>query len=351
MESIELRELAERIGGRLEGSGNPLICGVAGIREAQAGEITFLAHARYLNYLEDTAASALICRPDLKTDLPAIRMDDPHLGFLRSIELFCEPKQNYFAEGIDGSARVHETATLSKGVRVGPGAIIGEGCVVGEHTIVGPGVVIMPKVKIGKLCLLYPNVVVREECQIGDRVILHAGAIIGSDGFGYAKQAGSYHKVPQIGQVIIEDDVEIGANSCVDRATVGRTVIGTGTKIDNLVQIAHNVTIGRHTVISAQTGISGSTNVGNDVMMAGQVGVVGHISIGDDARIGAQSGISKDIPQGEQWFGYPARNSREARRLLVHYNRLERYAEEINDLKRRIQELEKSKSAASTTNS
>jgi UDP-3-O-[3-hydroxymyristoyl] glucosamine N-acyltransferase len=132
---------------------------------------------------------------------------------------------------------------------------------------------------------------------------------------------------------------------------VGRTVIGTGTKIDNLVQIAHNVTIGRHTVISAQTGISGSTNVGNDVMMAGQVGVVGHISIGNDARIGAQSGISKDIPEGEQWFGYPARNSREARRLLVHYNRLERYAEEINDLKRRIQELEKSKSAASTTNS
>jgi len=351
VESIELRELAERIGGRLEGSSNPLICGVAGIREAQTGEITFLAHARYLNYLDGTAASALICRPDLKTSLPTIRMDDPHLGFLRSIELFCEPKQNYFAEGIDASARVHETATLKKGVRVGPGAIIGEGCVVGEHTIVGSGVVVMPKVKIGSRCLLYPNVVVREECQIGDRVILHAGAIIGSDGFGYAKQAGSYHKVPQIGRVIIEDDVEIGANSCVDRATVGRTVIGTGTKIDNLVQIAHNVTIGRHTVISAQTGISGSTSVGNDVMMAGQVGVVGHISIGDDVRIGAQSGISKDIPEGEQWFGYPARNSREARRLLVHYNRLERYAEEISDLKRRIQELEKSKSAASTTNS
>jgi UDP-3-O-[3-hydroxymyristoyl] glucosamine N-acyltransferase len=351
LDSIGLRELAERIGGRLEGGGNPLIRGVAGIREAQTGEITFLAHARYLNYLEDTRASALICKPDLKSTLPTIRMDDPHLGFLRAIELFCEPKQDYFAEGVDSSAQVHPSARLGEGVRVGPGAIIGENCEIGEHSIVGPGAVVMPKVKIGERCLLYPNVVVREECQIGDRVILHAGAIIGSDGFGFAKQAGAYHKVPQIGRVIIEDDVEIGANSCVDRATVGRTVIGTGTKIDNLVQIAHNVTIGQHTVISAQTGISGSTNVGDDVMMAGQVGVVGHISIGNDARIGAQSGISKDIPAGEQWFGYPARNSREARRLLVHYNRLERYAEEISDLRRRIQELEKSKSAASTTNS
>ena len=350
MRAWKLAELAGEMGGRLDGAADLGIRGVAGIREAEEGDLTFLADKRYLPYLETTRASAIICRDDLETSLPAIRVADPHLAFLRAIEIFSQPPQLFFPEGISEAAHVDPTARLGKDVRVGPGSVIGPDCVVGDASVIAAGVVLMPRVKVGRDCILYPNVVVREECEIGDRVILHAGAVIGSDGFGFAKKEGHYHKIPQIGRVVIGSDVEIGANTCIDRATTGLTLIAHGTKLDNLVQIAHNVRIGEHTVISAQTGISGSTEVGDDVMMAGQVGVVGHIRIGDGAQIGAQSGISKNVPAGEAWFGYPARNSLEAKRLIVHYGRLERYAAEIAELKSRLEALERTYGATPTEN-
>jgi UDP-3-O-[3-hydroxymyristoyl] glucosamine N-acyltransferase len=204
---------------------------------------------------------------------------------------------------------------------------------------------------VGRDCVLYPNAVVREGCQIGDRVILHSGVVIGSDGFGFVRQEGRYHKIPQIGRVVVQDDVEIGANTCIDRATTGETVIGSGTKLDNLVQVAHNVVIGNHTVISAQTGISGSTEVGNDVVLAGQVGVVGHIRVGDGAKVGAQSGVAKDAPDNTEWFGSPATELRVTKRLLAHYNRLPRYAKEIAELRRRLESLERSQVAPPSANS
>jgi UDP-3-O-[3-hydroxymyristoyl] glucosamine N-acyltransferase len=350
VKTLPLQELAARIGGRVDGSGEVPIRGVAGIREARAGEISFIAQSRYLGYLPGSAASAVICGPEVDCDRPCIRVEDPYLAFLRAIEVFSEPVQEHFDEGIHPAAHIHPEAVLGEGVRVGAGAVVSRGCRVGAHTIIGPGVVLMPHVRVGERCLLYPNATVRESCELGDRVILHAGAVVGSDGFGYAKQGGSYHKIPQIGRVVVEDDVEIGANACVDRATTGCTVIGAGTKLDNLVQVAHNVVIGRHSVISAQTGISGSTRVGEEVMLAGQVGVVGHIEIGDRVKVGAQSGVSKSIPDDSDWFGSPARDVREAKRLQVHVNRLPRYAEEIAALKRRLEALERTQGAAPTTN-
>ena len=349
MKVLSLQDLASYVEGRLEAEDSSLISGVAGIREARAGEVTFLADNRYAVYLGTTNASAVICRDGVETSLPAIRVEDPHLAFLRAIEFFTQAPQTYFPEGISGDAHIDSSAVLGEGVRVDVGSVIGRNCVVKAHSVIGAGVVLMAGVTVGEHCLLYPNTVVRENCVIGDRVVIHAGAVIGSDGFGFAKQDGHYRKIPQIGNVIIESDVEIGANTCIDRATTGRTVISHGTKLDNLVQVGHNVIIGEHTVISAQTGISGSTEIGNDVMMAGQVGIVGHIKISDGAQIGAQSGISKNVPAGEMWFGYPARSSREAKRLLVHYGRLEHYAAELIDLKRRLEALEKTQGATPTT--
>jgi UDP-3-O-[3-hydroxymyristoyl] glucosamine N-acyltransferase len=348
--SVALKSLAERVGGRLAGPEDLPISGVAGVREARPGDLTFVANPRYMPFLAQTLASAVIVAEGIETTLPCIRAADPYLAFLRAIEVFSRPVTDQFAAGIHPAAVVDPSARLAEGVRVGPHVVIGAGSTVGAHTILGAHTVLLGGVKIGTRCLIYPHVTIREECELGDRVIVHPGAVIGSDGFGYAKQAGTYHKIPQIGRVILEDDVEIGANACVDRATTGRTVIGAGTKIDNLVQIAHNVTIGKHCVISAQVGIAGSTRLGDGVMLAGQVGIIGHIEVGDNARIGAQSGVSKDVPAGGESFGSPARDLREFKRLNAHFGRLARYADEISELRKRVGELEKAQRAASTTN-
>lgn len=345
-----LQVLAERVGGRLDGPGDVSIGGVAGIREARAGELTFVAHPRYLAYLQRTAASAVILHEGVETALPCIRSADPYLSFLRAIEVFSRPATDRFGEGIHPTAVIDPSAELGEGVRVGAHAVVGRGCKVGPHSILAPHVVLLDGVRIGARCLLYPHVTVREECELGDRVIIQPGAVIGSDGFGYAKDGSAYRKIPQIGRVVLEDDVEIGANACIDRATTGRTTVGQGSKIDNLVQIAHNVTLGPHTVLAAQVGIAGSTRVGEGVVMAGQVGIVGHIEIGDHARIGAQSGVSKDVPANVEYFGSPARDLRDVKRLHAHINRLPRYAAELQQMQRRLDELEKGHRASSATN-
>ncbi len=297
-----LAELAQHVGGRIIGDGRILIQKVAPIDEAGPGDITFLANPRYHQFLIQSKASAIIIAPGVVnvaatvTDKSYLEAANPYVAFAKILQLFSVPSR--FSGEIDPLACVSPSAQLGDHVTVFPYVFVGEGAKVGSRTAIFPGVFVGEGCRIGTDCVLHPNVVVRDHCRLGNRVILHAGVVIGSDGFGYAGQGDGRLKIPQVGIVEVEDDVEIGANTTVDRATLGRTVVGRGSKIDNLVQIAHNVTIGENSVIAAQVGIAGSTRVGKDVTLAGQVGVVNHIEIGDGARIGPQSGIPKSVPPG-----------------------------------------------------
>jgi UDP-3-O-[3-hydroxymyristoyl] glucosamine N-acyltransferase len=223
--------------------------------------------------------------------------------------------------------------------------VVSKGCVVGRDTILGAGSVLMPEAKVGERCLLYPQVVVREDCEIGDRVILHPGVVVGSDGFGFAFDHGRYHKVPQVGSVVIGDDVEIGANACIDRATTGTTTIGTGSKIDNLVQIGHNVELGENVIVVAQVGISGSTRVRRGATLAGQAGIVGHIEIGEYAVVGSQAGVTKSVPAHTQVSGYPAQPHATARRIHALTMRLPLLVDRLARLEQRLAALEEERSA------
>jgi UDP-3-O-[3-hydroxymyristoyl] glucosamine N-acyltransferase len=317
-----LSELAAHVQGRVIGDGGIVIRTLAAIEEAGPGEITFLANPRYQRYLDRCAASAVIVGPGVVKEAPPgagksyLEAPNPYLAFAKILQLFHpEPagdQQISPLATIDGSARVDEKVTVYPNVFVGAGASVGRG------TILYPGVFVGEGVHVGRHCVLHPHVVVREGCRLGDRVVLHAGVVIGSDGFGYAREGDKRVKIPQIGIVEIEDDVEIGANTTVDRATLGRTVIGRGAKIDNLVQIAHNVSIGEHSVVAAQAGIAGSTRVGRAVTLAGQVGVVNHVTIGDGATVGPQSGVAQSVPAGAVLSsGLPAAPHHEWLKVMV----------------------------------
>ncbi len=334
--SYKLGELAALVGGSLEGDAELVIHGVAGIREAQPGEITFVANSRYEEFVGATRASALLAGPGLKADIALIRTDNPYFAFFKVLNLFAGDAAARYARGVHPSAVVEKDATLGHDVSIGPFCYVGPGAAVGAGTTLVGGVFVGAGAHIGAGCLIYSSVTIREECRLGDRVILQPGVVIGSDGFGYARHGAVHHKVPQIGRVVIEDDVEIGANSCVDRATTGETRIKRGTKIDNLVQIAHNVVIGENTVIAAQTGISGSTEIGNSVTMGGQVGVGGHITIGDRVMAGAQSGVTKSVPADTMVSGYPAREHSAARKLYAHIAMLPQLFKRVKDIERRL---------------
>lgn len=341
--SYTLTELCRLVGGRLEGSGEVVIRGVCGIEDAGEGEITFVANVKYVGYITTTKASAIIVDPT--TDhgsIPAIVTENPYLAFGIILQHFAPPIP-HIPPGIDSRALVSESARLGEGVAVGPFAVICDDVLVGDATTVGAGCFIAPQTSLGRDCYLHPNVVVRERTEIGDRVIIHSGTVVGSDGFGYAKTEDGYQKVPQTGIVVIEDDVEIGANVAIDRATMGVTRICKGSKIDNLVQIAHNVVIGKNSIIVAQVGISGSTVIGEEVTLGGQVGIIGHVKIGDRVMVGAQSGISKDIPAGESWFGYPARPIARQKRIEAFLSRYDNYVKRVAELEKRVAELEKKK--------
>lgn len=337
---IDLKTLAERVGGRLDGPGDLQIRGLAGIRDAQSGECTFVAHPRYLADLATTRASAVICAEQVECALPAIRVEDAALAFGKALHLFAPRRADLFPPGVDPRAVISDDAVIAEGVHVGPFAVIGPGCRVGTASVIAAHSVLLHSVEVGAGVLVYPHVTVRENCHLGDRVIVHSGAVIGADGFGYAREGEAVHKIPQIGRVILEEDVEIGANVCIDRATTGVTRIGAATKIDNLVQIAHNVRIGQRTAVSAQCGIAGSTTVGDDVVLAGQVGLADHLQIGDRVRVGAKSGVSNHVGDDEVVSGIPARDHREWRRQLVHVARIGRYADELAEVRERIRELE-----------
>lgn len=295
-----LSELAHLVGGRVIGDGDAEISRVASIEEAGPGDITFLAHPRYRAHLKNCQASAVIVGDRLAIEPPShagrglLQVAQPYLVFAKVLNLFAPPA------GYDGRisplASIHPTAILAEGVTAFPFVYVGKGVKVGRNTALLPGVFLGDGVEVGEACVLHPHVTVREGCRLGDRITLHAGVVIGADGFGYAGEGAGRIKIPQVGIAEIEDDVEIGANSTIDRATLGRTLIGRGTKIDNLVQIGHNVVVGERAIIAAQVGIAGSTRIGNEVILAGQTGVVNHIEIGDGARIGPKSGIARSVP-------------------------------------------------------
>jgi UDP-3-O-[3-hydroxymyristoyl] glucosamine N-acyltransferase len=345
----KLCELAAILGGNVEGDGDTVIRGVAGIREAGPGDITFIANPRYEEFLPSTRASAVIGGGTLATSKPLIRISNPYYAYFQVLNIFAADQAVRYPRGVDRTAVVDPSARLGENVAVGPGCQISAHAAIGDDTTILCGSFIGEHASIGKGCLVYPNVTIREGCEIGDRVILQPGVVIGSDGFGYAKNGSTHHKVPQIGRVVIEDDVEIGANSCVDRATTGETRIRRGTKIDNLVQIAHNVVVGENCVIAAQVGISGSTELGDNVVLGGQAGLQGHIVLGNGVVVGGQSGVTKSIPAGTTVSGYPAREHSAARRLGALSAMLPDLFKRVKELELRIRELEKGGEHGTTT--
>ena len=331
---LTLGAIAAALGGDCDGDPELVITGIAGIREAAPGQISFLANGRYQGYVKETQASALIVgRQAAVAGLPAVRVDDPYLSFLTAIQLFSQPLRGAFTPGVSAHATVAASARLGADCHVGDFVHIGEDCVIGKGVILMPGVVVLERVIIGDESIIFPNVTLREDSQLGRRVIIQPGTVVGSDGFGYAWDGSAHRKIPQIGYVEIGDDVELGANVCIDRATTGVTRIAEGCKIDNLVQIAHNVRVARNSIIVAQAGISGSTRIGEGVKIAGQAGLAGHIEIGDHAQVGAQAGVTKSVEAGASVSGYPARPHDQARRLQAALTRLP-------DLVRRVRELE-----------
>lgn len=335
MSEFSLKELAAKVNGKVIGKSQTMIRGAAKIDSAKEGEITFLANPKYKQYLVETKASAVVVDQKTEYDLsiPAIRVDDVYYRFLQIFLLF-NPQKEILEPGIHQSAVIHPSTTLGKNIAIGSHVNIGKNCRIGNGTKILHGCVILDNVEIGENCLIYPLASIRENCQIGSEVIIHNGAVIGSDGFGFAPFEGEYHKIPQIGRVVIEDKVEIGANCTIDRATMGDTIIREGAKLDNLIHIAHNVEVGEWTVMAAQAGISGSTKIGHHVMIGGQVGTVGHISIGNYVQIAAQSGVPKSVPDNEIIFGTPARP-------IMRTKRIEAVVNQLPELLRRIQQMER----------
>ena len=336
-----LSELAAELGGEVVGDGAVVLQGVAGIREAQPGDVTFLANARYEPQLAETRASAVICAETPRhCRVPQLRVKNPYLAFMRAVRVF-RPDLYRPVPGIHPSAVISRSAKVGAAVSIGPHVVIDDQAVVGDRAILMAGVYIGSRAVVGEDCWIYPGVTLREECTLGKKCILHSGVVIGGDGFGYALDEGRYQKIPQVGNVVIGDDVEIGANTTIDRATTGSTRVGEGTKIDNLVQIGHNVVIGRHCIIVAQVGIAGSTELEDYVTLAGQVGVVGHTRIGAHATVAAQSGVTKPVPPNAVVMGYPAMLHVAFKRLQAYLQRLPQLFQRTKDLEARVGNLER----------
>jgi UDP-3-O-[3-hydroxymyristoyl] glucosamine N-acyltransferase len=338
---MKLRELAERLACRLEGDGEIEIVRVAGIEDAGPGDLTFVANPKYLPALSATRASAVLLRDNTPLDadrveparsLAILRTGDPYLGFARAVGLFAPDWRP--APGVHRMTAIGEGVTLGNAVSLGAFVSVGDGASIGDRTIVFPNVTIGPGARIGADCVLHSNVSIRERVTLGDRVILQNGVVIGGDGYGFVRRGdGTHEKIPQVATVVVEDDVELGANTTVDRPAVGETRIKAGTKIDNLVQIAHGVVVGRNVLMAAQVGVAGSTEIGDGVMFGGQVGVGGHLTIGRGVIAVGQSGVTNSVEPGKMIAGYPAIDAREWRRASAVYRRLP-------ELKRRVEELE-----------
>ena len=349
-QSIRLSEIAALVGGKLIGNADVIINSVAKIDEAEKGDLTFLYLSHYEKFFTSTGASAILVKPDFnksRIDITYIEVDSPEKAFASVIINFFSPELKL--NGIDKTAFVDSSSSLGENVALGRNIVIGANCVIGNNVKIFHNTVLLDNVEVGDDSVLYQNISIREDCKIGKRVIIHPGAVIGADGFGYQKdEKGVYHKVPQIGNVVIEDDVEIGANTTIDRAALGSTIIKKGSKIDNLVQIAHNVSVGNNTVMSAQSGVSGSVKIGNNVILAGQVGLAGHLDIGDNVLLVAQSGVSKSISKPGLYFGTPAKEFKTAKILEAHFRSLPEYVERIKKLEEEIKKLKEELSSRKT---
>ncbi len=331
--SYSLEHLAKEIGATVKGDGTLKIKGVSPLDSAKSGDITFVTNPRYSKMAAATKASAILC----EREIPGVSKSflvtpNPYAALARIIGLFY-PKP-VPVEGIQPGSWISALASVHPRASVASGVTVAAGAKVGSRTILFPGVYLGENSVVGEDCLFYPNVTVRENCVVGNRVILQPGAVIGSDGFGFARDGEKYLKIPQVGNVVIEDDVELGANVCVDRAVLGTTRIGRGTKLDNLIQVGHNVVIGENTVMAALTGISGSTQIGNQVVMGGQVGIAGHLKIGDHVTLATRTGVMEDILEKGVYFGSPSTEiSTEMKRIAA--------SKQLPELIKRVRALEK----------
>jgi UDP-3-O-[3-hydroxymyristoyl] glucosamine N-acyltransferase len=342
---MKLTEIAHIVQGEIEGDNGIEIRRLAKIEDAGSGDLTFLANPKYTKFLATTNASAILVSratdfkefSERKTPIALLRVADPYAAFAKLIDVF-HPPARMLPVGVHRSAVVPKSATIGKDAAIGAHVVLGERCRVGDGAVLWHGVVLGDDAEVGERSVIHPNVSIREQCKVGKRVIIHSGTVVGSDGFGFApKEDGTYEKIPQRGIVEIEDDVEIGANCTIDRATIGETRIKRGAKLDNLIQVAHNVIIGENTVIAAQTGISGSTKIGKNCVIAGQVGFVGHVEIADNTTIGAQSGVHKSVKEsGKTFFGYPATELRERLRIEAAIRELPELLTTVRNLKNRI---------------
>jgi UDP-3-O-[3-hydroxymyristoyl] glucosamine N-acyltransferase len=335
-----LGELAKLVAADVKGDAGTRVTGVASLEDAEPEHVSFVAHSRYASLAVTSRAGVLIVdasHSELKRPLLVCR--NPYLTFARVAQLFAEPPR--IPAGVHTSAHIGTGTEFGEEVAVGPLACVGSHCSIGSRTMIFGGVHIGAHVSIGAECVIYPGAVILDRCQLGRRVIVHSGAVIGSDGFGYAQDEQGHHvKIPQMGIVQIDDDVEIGANSTIDRATLGKTWIRRGTKIDNQVQIAHNVVVGEHSALVAQVGIAGSAQLGNHVLLAGQTGVNGHISIGDRARVAAKSAVAHSVAAGEEMLGIPAVPIKEWMRTYGNIRRLPQMRNQLRELAEKVKELE-----------
>jgi len=328
-------QIATLINGKLEGDPNAKVSKLAKIEEAGAGSLTFLSHPKYAEYLKTTGASVIIVSEDIVGEKPAnstfIKVKDSRQAF--SVLLDAYHKQQFSKTGIEQNAVVAKTAKYGTNVYIGSFSYIGENVTIGNNVHIFPNVYIGDNSKIGDGCVIYPGVKIYLDCVIGKNCKFHSGVIIGSDGFGFVPNSeNQYHKMPQVGNVVIEDNVEIGSNTTIDRATMGSTVIRKGVKLDNLIQIGHNVEIGENTVIAAQSGVAGSTKIGRDCMIGGQVGIIGHITIGNGVKIAAQSGVGNNIPDGATIQGSPAFDHMDYKKSYVVFRKLPEMRNSLKDL-------------------
>ena len=336
------QQIAHYLGGTIEGNADVCVHTFSKIEEGVEGALSFLSDLKYERFAYETASSILLVPNDFKPTQPVratmIRVASPREALGRLLQLYEQQKPRLV--GIDPLAYVAPTARVGKDVYLGPFVAIGPGAEVGDGSVLHPHATVGAGAKVGRDCELYAHATVYHDCIVGDRCTLHAGSVVGADGFGFAPSGDHYEKIPQIGIAVLEDDVELGANACVDRATMGKTVVGRGSKIDNLVQVGHNVVVGQNTILCAQVGIAGSTKVGNWCVLAGQVGVANQLTVGDHVTIGAQTGVSGHLKGGETYMGYPARPARQWRRQQAVARNLPELAAELHRLQKQVAELE-----------
>ncbi|MEW6432728.1 MAG: UDP-3-O-(3-hydroxymyristoyl)glucosamine N-acyltransferase [Myxococcota bacterium] len=336
-------ELAALVGGEVDGDGALSITGVAGLESAQPGQLSFYGNQKYRAALEATRASAVFVGEDAPSrgDRTFVRVKHPHLAFARAAQLFHPKKQH--APGVSSRAQVHPQARVDPSATVMAHATVERGAQVGARAVLYPGVYVGEDARVGDDTVLSPNVAVMDRCVVGARCLVHAGAVIGADGFGFALDLSvpEHVKIPQAGIARVEDDVEIGACTCIDRATTGETVIGRGTKIDNLVQVGHNSVVGPLSILCAQVGLSGTSTLGQGVVLAGQVGVAGHLRVGDLAKVGAQAGVMSDVDDGATVLGAPAMPHKDFLRSAALFARLPELNKELRELRKRLERLEK----------